>query len=183
MNKQRKSVTIISASLEHRDGFFQRSEFFFSRDHCQGVASGDRGTPLSARWCPCTLSIGGVAAPRPGLEDGLKDSIEKLMFVYCSRDLLIPNPEPEYEVPELYERFAMLRNNTASIPVPEDFNTRGYVGRSELTDVQRQLMALWEPEQVKTDEELRQIYDQHNALFTERCRLELLDLESRLRDL
>ena len=164
-NHRRNSVVTISRSLEVPGHHMPMSEFFFTTDHCQGVAAGQR--TLSSDWVPCTFSYPSLVAPRAGLEDGVIDSVEKLVFVYHSKDRLIPNPDPAFEVKHLYDRFPMLYGNVSS-RVPKNAYRGGpriYTGRDEMSEVQRKIMELWEPEQMFTFDQLKAIFDTAEKAF------------------
>ena len=66
--KRTKTVVVISS--------FEEKKFFFSDDHCFGVRV------LPEHWVPSTSVFPMSVKPRPGLEDGIIDTIEKYISVF-----------------------------------------------------------------------------------------------------
>lgn len=66
--KRTKTVVVISS--------FEEKKFFFSDDHCFGVRV------LPGHWVPSTSVFPMSVTPRPGLEDGIIDTIEKYISVF-----------------------------------------------------------------------------------------------------
>ena len=50
--------------------------FFFTDDHCFGV------NVLPDPWVPCTSNIPRRITPRPGIEDGIIDTLEKYVQLF-----------------------------------------------------------------------------------------------------
>lgn len=63
-------------------------KYFFSRDHCQMV--GDEN------WVPVSFTLPQTVVPRPGLEDGVVDTLSKYVFIFHRGEVEIPNPDPAY---------------------------------------------------------------------------------------
>jgi hypothetical protein len=80
-------------------GDFYGQESFFTTDHCQGVESGKRGKPLGDDWVPCTSYLPMTVVERPGIEDGVVDTLEKFLVLRWGTRW-IPNPDPDFRVPE-----------------------------------------------------------------------------------
>lgn len=60
-----------------------RSIYFFTDDHCFGVGV------LPEGFVPCTSVFPHSVCPRPGLEDGLVDTLDKYIEVYHKNDTRI----------------------------------------------------------------------------------------------
>lgn len=84
---------IIHSSLVKR-------QYFFSDNHCQ-----EHG--LGKDWVPVTHTLPFFSVPREGLEDGLVDTVEKLILVFYSDMKQIPNPNGNTFLPILDESGSM----------------------------------------------------------------------------
>jgi hypothetical protein len=89
-----------------------QGEFFFSTDHCQPTEYLKNG----ADWVPCSIGIPMIVTERPGLEDGLVDSLEKYLLVFHTRELLIANPCPKYKV-DFEDEVLASRGNPEAAPL------------------------------------------------------------------
>lgn len=111
-----------------------KTEFFFTSRY---------GQKVEGAWCSCSITFPMMASPRPGLEDGFIDTIEKYAFVFHSDETLVPNPNPDYEMSEWYAALPMLH-----APGPDTTRNRDKVSdyhRSKLTPAKRALLELWDP--------------------------------------
>ena len=73
------------------------TQYFFTTDHCQRVR--DDGVPAEfsgEEWVPVSCELPMRVYPRPGLENGIVDTIEKYVFIFLSDKTEIPNPNSKY---------------------------------------------------------------------------------------
>ncbi len=64
--------------------------YFFSTDHCQNHGLGPNFVPVTYNW-PCRV------VERPGVEDGIVDTLDKLKLVFYKDMKEIPNPDPNFQ--------------------------------------------------------------------------------------
>lgn len=76
--EQKKEAIVYVANMD-------RKEYFFANHHSDyGLGNG---------WVPCTEYIPYIVVPRPGIEDGIVDTIDKLRIVHFQDYTEIPCPE------------------------------------------------------------------------------------------
>lgn len=78
----RNSIVVISS--------YERGEYFFSTDHCQDHGLGDDFVRVT-NYLPMHV------VPREGLEDGIIDTVEKLVFIFHHGETEIKNPNPKFQ--------------------------------------------------------------------------------------
>jgi hypothetical protein len=74
---------------------YDRKEYFFSTDHCQGVHAKD--TYPKEDFVPTSFYLPCRVAPRPEFPDGWINTLESLLKLHFSDSKEIPNPDPMYQ--------------------------------------------------------------------------------------
>lgn len=79
----------------------EEGKYFFSSDHQQGWYDGEEEMKawMQESWVAVSFSLPMSVVGRPGLEDGIVNTIEQYIFVFHRGETEIPNPDPSY-IPE-----------------------------------------------------------------------------------